>query len=107
MPGVPPGGSITRTLIVNGKEAFQILRVDCSDKRFQCVPPAGKENVHRIPVTFTAAADQKAGHVKTTVRIATDAPGKATLEVVVNVDVAAAPGAEKPVAKKDDGAKRD
>jgi hypothetical protein len=99
MPGVVPGGNVTRTLIVNGKEAFHILRVDCGDKRFQCLAPADKNIVHRIPVTFTAAPDQKAGHVSTTVRIATDAPGKPTLEVVVGVDVAAAPGAEKPLAK--------
>ncbi len=102
LPGVSPGGTITRPLIVNGKEAFQILRVECGDKRFQCAAPAGKDSVHRIPVTFTAAADQKAGHVSTTVRIATDAPGNPTLAVVVGVDVAAAPPPENPAAKKDD-----
>ena len=107
LPGVAPGGTITRPLIVNGKEAFQHPPRGVWRQAVPVPAARGQDSVHRIPVTFTAAADQKAGHVSTTVRIATDAPGSPTLAVVVGVDMAAAPPAEKPVAKKDDAAKRD
>ena len=96
MPSVAPGESITRPLIVHGNAPFHILSVKCGDKRFQCVPPSAANLLHRLPVTFTAAADEKPGRVSTTVRIATDAPGNPTIDVVVSVEIAAAATSEKP-----------
>ena len=73
MPSIAPGDAITRPLIVHGNTPFHILSVKCDDKRFQCVPPSAANLLHRLPVTFTAAADEKPGRASTTVHIATDA----------------------------------
>ncbi len=96
LPGVAPGESITRPLIVHGKMPFHIVRADCGDKRFQCTPPSAENTLHRLPVTFTAGAEAKAGRTSTVVRIATDVPGQPTLEVVVSVDIAPVAGAKQP-----------
>ena len=96
MPSVGPGDAITRPLIVHGNAPFHILSVKCGDRRFQCVPPSTASILHRLPVTFTAAAAEKPGRVSTTVRITTDAPGKPTIDVVVSVEIAPAAAPEKP-----------
>lgn len=81
------GETVTRQLVVQGKEPFRVVKVECSDPRLTCPVPQTKEakSLHLLPVTFTAgdAAEKFSGKllIQTTLN-----SGKG-LEVTVNVQV--------------------
>ena len=78
MGSVAPGESVARQLIVHGNKPFRVVRVESSDKRFRCQAPEGVAAMHRLPVTFAAAADEPVGQPGAKIHIVTDAePGRA------------------------------
>lgn len=83
---VATGQSVTRQLVVQGKEPFRITGIESSDPRLSCAVPDSEKALHLLPVTF--AAGEAAGDVNATLRIQTSL-GKA-IEVPVNVRVGSA-----------------
>jgi hypothetical protein len=66
-----PGQSVTKQLIVRGKQPFKLLAVRCEDDRFQFKAPDDKAaTIHFIPVTFTAP--DSTGEVAQAIVIKTD-----------------------------------
>jgi hypothetical protein len=82
---VSPGQTITRQLVVQGKEPFRILGVECSDKRLSCTPPTDQKKLHMLPVVFVA--DEKTGKVSATIQIKTSLASEKPLEVPVSGQV--------------------
>lgn len=68
-----PGQSVTKQLVVRGREPFRIKQVRCSDSRFDFAPTDQLKTTHVVPVRFAAGAD--AGKVAETIEIETDVGG--------------------------------
>lgn len=69
---VEPGQTVTRRLVVKGKQPFRVLDVRCDDESFR-FDTSGEDKpkiVHVIPVTFVAGED--AGRVVKRILIETD-----------------------------------
>jgi hypothetical protein len=87
-----PGQTVTKKLVVRGKEPFKVLRVSCKDDCFSFKVPADKTNqLHFIPVTFTADA---AGKITEKITIETDLGSGAVASCVASATVREAAGAE-------------
>ena len=67
---VQPGQTVTKKLVVRGKEPFKILDVKCADKAFRIEPSKDAKTVHLIQVVFTAGEDP--GRVTRKISIVTD-----------------------------------
>jgi hypothetical protein len=66
-----PGQSVTKQLIVRGKQPFKVLEINCEDGCFEFKPPSEeKKTLHFIPLTFTAGEDP--GKISQTIHIETD-----------------------------------
>lgn len=86
--------TVTRQLVVQGKKAFRVVKVECSDKRLKCVLPKTEkqETLHLLPVTFTAG--NTTGKVSAKILIQTTLSSGKGLEVPVNVRVIPPPPAK-------------
>jgi hypothetical protein len=84
---VPAGQSITRPLVMQSITPFKVVRVQCSDPRFQFRLPATVQSVQLIPVTF--AAGDVPGNVDQVIHIETDASSAAAVDVPVQARVIA------------------
>ena len=84
---VGTGQTVTRRLVVEGKRAFRVVKVECSDKRLTCVLPKTEkqEKLYRFPVTFTAG--NATGKVSAKILIQTTLGSGKPLEVSVNARV--------------------
>jgi hypothetical protein len=82
---VTSGQSVTKHLVVQGRNPFRIVRVDSADGRFQCHVPEAANTLHLVPVTFTASGTP--GNVSQTLRIQTDGASGTPLEVVVQARI--------------------
>jgi hypothetical protein len=67
---VSRGEQISKRVIVRGKKPFRIVSVDSDEKSFQFKTDDQASDRHIIEIVF--AANRDAGHVKQTIRIATD-----------------------------------
>lgn len=69
---IPPGGTVTKQIVVRAKTPFRILAVkpECACLKIEVPREDGPKKIHLIPVTFVAA-DQP-GKVSKTIRIETD-----------------------------------
>lgn len=69
---VRPGESVTKKLVVQGREPFRITSVHCGDQHFQFSDDAGDQPkpLHVIPITFVAS--DLLGKVEQTIHIETD-----------------------------------
>jgi hypothetical protein len=91
---VKAGESVTRNLVVMGRAKFRILSAKSSDDRFQCEVPAEALDRHILAVKFLAKdADAAAGKLSAKIRLETDLPGAAPLEVEVFLQVVPAKAA--------------
>lgn len=79
------GRSVSKNLVVHGKEPFRILGVLCADKRFQFTAPKNAKTFHLIPVTFTA--ESTPGEVNAAIRIRTDREQGKELEVTAHAEI--------------------
>ena len=83
---VRAGQTVTRNVLLRGKKAFRMTKVDGPDARFQFGGTDSAQSFHKVTVRFTA--DDQAGPVESTFRIETDladdpwAEIKATVQVV-------------------------
>lgn len=80
------GHPITRQVVVQGREPFQITAVQASDSRISAVVPQGAKNVHVVAVTFAGA--NSPGTVGAHLRIRTDVGSGRVLNVPVQITVA-------------------
>lgn len=71
-----PGQSVTKQLVVQGKEPFTITDVKCDDPSFEFKIPSEPKKLHLVPVVFTAG--DKPGNISKVIEIATDLHGGAT-----------------------------
>ncbi len=82
---VETGQTVTKQLVVQGRELFRIVAVRCDDDRFKCSVPQTAKTLHLLPVTFTAG--EASGKVSGKIRIETDRNPGNTLEVMSYVRV--------------------
>jgi hypothetical protein len=77
MGSVQPGDTVTKQLVVRGKQPFRILAIDCDNDCFTFGAPADElpKALHVVPVTYVANGG--AGKVTGTIRIETDWGGAA------------------------------
>ena len=86
-----PGESVTKQLVVRGKQPFKVIGIECDDDCFEFETPADtKKTIHLIPVTFTAG--EAAGKVSQTIKINTDLGARA--DCVASATVKEGVGAE-------------
>lgn len=80
---VPKGQSTTKTIVVQGRAPFRVLKAQCADPRFQIEVPTGAKPYHTVPVTFTA--NGASGDINQFVTLETDAGAPLTVRVHVRV----------------------
>ncbi|MCG8451405.1 MAG: DUF1573 domain-containing protein [Pirellulales bacterium] len=82
---VAPGSTLTRKVVVRGKNPFRIVDVNCGDDCFTFNTGNDSKTLHLVEVIFRP--DAKPGTVRVPVRILTDRGGSrgATLTVSANV----------------------
>lgn len=81
-----PGQSVTKQLIVRGKQPFKLLSIRCDNDRFQFRTLDDKAaTIHFVPVTFTAP--QTAGEVSQNIVIETDLGSKTTASCTATATV--------------------
>jgi hypothetical protein len=73
---VQPGQTVSKKVVVRGKEPFKILDVKCADEAFQIEPSPESKTVHVIQVVFTAGEDP--GRISRKINITTDQGDNAT-----------------------------
>ena len=67
---VETGQSVSKQLVVRGKQPFKVVEVNCGDDCFTFKKSSDQKKLHFIPVTFTAG--EKAGKVTQKIQIKTD-----------------------------------
>ncbi len=82
---VRPGQPHVRNLVVRGSKPFRIVNIVGPDARFQFTVPSEPRAVHIVPMRFVA--DGRAGQVSGKIRVETDLPGAAPVEIQVNGEV--------------------
>ena len=85
---VPPGGSVTKNVVVRANRPFCVTGITCPDGCLSCEPKSTPATVHILPVTFTAGS--AAGKVERQLTIATDLGDGAVPAVTVQAVVEAA-----------------
>lgn len=83
---VSPSQTVTKQLVVRGKEPFRIKQVRCADSRFEFTPGDQLKVLHTIPVRFTAGTD--VGKVAETIEIETDVGGSMVVSCQVTATIA-------------------
>jgi len=79
------GAPVTRQMVVQGRQPFRIVAIECDDPRIRATPPAESKPLHIIGVTF--AGSTATGIVKARLRVRTDAYYSAVLDVPVQITV--------------------
>ena len=82
-----PGQTVTKQLVVQGNQPFQIVDASSTDQHFQFKLPNGLKKVHLIPVTYTA--DETPGKVTGVIHIQTGRTGGPVLRVPTHVQITA------------------
>jgi len=78
-----PGQSVTKQLIVKGKQPFKIMGVKCPDERLEFKVPESEKNLQVIPITFTAG--EAAEKLTTSIEIETTL-GMATAKATATIN---------------------
>jgi hypothetical protein len=79
------GQTITKQLVLRGKEPFRILKVECGDASFQFQTSPEAKDLHIVPVTFTAG--REGAKIAETIVITTDLGGGSRAECKVTATV--------------------
>ena len=74
-------GTASRRLVVRGDEPFEIMDVQCVDRRFEFEVPVGKKKVHFVNVRFQG--DGTTTPISQEIRIVTDLPGQKAASCIV------------------------
>ena len=82
---VQPGETVSKQIVVIGRQPFKILNVKCAESGFEFKPSEDAQKVHRIPVKFTAGKSSQ--KVTANVEIVTDLASGATITCVVTANV--------------------
>ena len=82
---VQPGETVSKQIVVIGRQPFKILNVKCAESGFEFKPSEDAQKVHRIPVKFTAGKSPQ--KVTANVEIVTDLASGATITCVVTANV--------------------
>jgi hypothetical protein len=80
-----PGQTITKKVVVQGKEPFRILDVKCDTEGFVFEPSEKQALLHIVPLSFTA---DKTGMLKAEIEIVTDLKGGSIGKCSVSATVA-------------------
>jgi hypothetical protein len=83
---VKPGQTVTRHVLLRGKNPFRVTKVSGADDRFQFEGAESTQAFHKLSVRFTGASDQ-AGAVETTFRIETNLPDDPWAEIKATAQV--------------------
>src|SRR5690606_24123201 len=91
-----PGQTVTRKIIVRGREPFKILDVNCGDNCFVFKKDDESKKVHFVEVTFTAG--ERPGKLQTPIHIVTDRNNREAtcLASATVIDAASATGPVEP-----------
>ena len=82
---VESGQTVSRQLVVHGRQPFRITAAQCADPRFKLTVPAEAKAVHLLPVAF--AAGSVPGSFNTSIRIQTDVGRGQAIDVPVQVRI--------------------
>lgn len=82
---VSTGETVTKQLVVRGKQPFKIMDVKCADTSFHFEAGEEAKALHVIPVTFTANA--ASGKVAETIEIVTDLGNGQTASCLATVTI--------------------
>lgn len=74
-------GVAERKLVVRGEEPFEIMDVQCADRRFEFEVPVGEKKVHFVKLRFQGNGTAEA--ISQEIRIVTDLPGGKSASCVV------------------------
>ncbi len=86
---VEAGSSVTRNIVVQGREPFKVVTVTCTDPRFRCRTTDESKSAHVLPVSFAADGDvPEKGQVRAKIWIETNLAGGHKAELDVSVQVA-------------------
>ncbi|MDE0865977.1 MAG: DUF1573 domain-containing protein [Rubripirellula sp.] len=77
-----PDSTISRRLVVRGDEPFEIMDVQCADKRFEFKVPVGEKKVHLMTVNFKG--DGTTTSISQEIRIVTSLPDGKSASCVVS-----------------------
>lgn len=80
-----PGETLTKQVVIKGREAFRIVRVECEDPDFTFRVPETSKPVQIVQITF--AAGEQAGKLSRTVRVYTDLGEEFSIEFSVHAQV--------------------
>jgi hypothetical protein len=75
------GETKEQRLVVRGEEAFEILDVQCADKRFEFEVPGGEKNLHFVKLRFRGDGSQDP--ISQEVRVVTSLPGDKSATCIV------------------------
>jgi len=67
---VPPGGTVTKNVVVRANREFSITGITCDDGCLSCEPRTQPAKVHILPITF--AAGDLSGRIERKLQISTD-----------------------------------
>lgn len=81
--GVP----VTRQIVVQGRQPFRIVGVECDDARLRANPPTESKSLHIVGVTF--AGSTTTGIINARLRVRTDVGQGTVLDVPVQVTISA------------------
>jgi len=98
------GAPATRQIVVQGRQPFRIVGIECDDPRVQATPPTESKSLHIISVTF--AGSTATGIVNTRLRVRTDARQGTVLDVPVQITVSAPHGSGNGSSPGPDGGER-
>ncbi len=82
---VQAGKNVSSSIIVSGRDEFEVTDVQCSDPRFTFARPSGKKKVHKIPLEFSSR--DSSGAFQQTVTVKTTLPEGGTASTVVSGNV--------------------
>ena len=75
------GETVTRNLVVRGKQPFRITGIECDDDRLECSTDSQSKRLHVVAVKFQAG--EEPGDFRSTITVQTDLPGERKCQTVV------------------------
>ncbi|MDX1948162.1 MAG: DUF1573 domain-containing protein [Pirellulaceae bacterium] len=84
-----PGQTVTKQMVVTGKQPFRITAIRCDDPAFQFRATDTVKKVHLIPVTFTAGDEGR--ELREVIEIETDLPSGGVASCLARGTIGAGP----------------
>jgi hypothetical protein len=80
-----PGETVTKQLVVKGKQPFKIKSIKCTNDCFAFKPSDEAKKIHIVPLTFTA--NDAAGKLQSNIEIITDLGGKSVVTCAASATI--------------------